>query len=323
MFVFVIVFRRRSHSRTISGKKELQNVHKFVFVIVFGRRSRSQTFSGKKELQNIRKYPSLAVRRSRSRTNLSISSYNKTSKYNRISYSATLSDNRTLALLTIGFKRLNYFYHRSFYCFCTTSSKTSYLALLTPLIVNRSMVRSPYYIQIFYLITTLPRCMNYLVFNYSLVKYYDRTLTCLEIVKALFISGIERNPGPDINNLEIITINCNDLTSDMRLLQVVGKIKKQIKSNQAIVLLQETHNTNIVLLENIWNGPINISMGTGGSRGVITLCTLETETIAFKADTEGRYLFTTTKIGDKNLLIQQIFTHRTIMSYPKHSFVTL
>ena len=34
--------------------------------------------------------------------------------------------------------------------------------------------------------------------------------------------------------------------------------------------LQESHNTNIVLLESIWNGPINVSMGTGGSRGVIT-----------------------------------------------------
>ena len=66
--------------------------------------------------------------------------------------------------------------------------------------------------------------------------------------------------------------------------------------------MQETHNTNIALLESIWKGLVSISMGTGGSRGVITLCTLEAVTIAFKADTEGRYVFTNTKIGDNKYL---------------------
>ena len=116
------------------------------------------------------------------------------------------------------------------------------------------------------------------------------------------MSGVEPNPGPVIDNLEIISINCNGLTNDMRLLQAIGKIKKRIRTGQAIVFLQETHNANIALLESVWKGPINISMGTGGSRGVITLGTSELRTTAFKADNDGRYLFTTTKIGDDKYL---------------------
>ena len=136
----------------------------------------------------------------------------------------------------------------------------------------------------------------------SVWRIRNRNCSRIEIVIALFKSGIELNPGPDINNFEIISINCNGLTSDMRLMQAIGKIKKRIKSGQAIIFLQETHNTNIALLESIWNGPINISMGTGGSRGVITLCTPEAITLDFKADSDGRYLFTATKIGDSKYL---------------------
>ena len=131
---------------------------------------------------------------------------------------------------------------------------------------------------------------------------FNRICNLAEIQVALFIGGIEPNPGPDIVNLEIITINSNGLTSDARLLQAIGKIKNRIKSRHAIIFLQETHNTNIVLLESIWKGSINISAGTGGSRGVITLCTIEAVTTAFKADPEGRFLFTITKVGDHKYL---------------------
>ena len=62
-----------------------------------------------------------------------------------------------------------------------------------------------------------------------------RMLTLNEIRIALIIAGIESNPGPDqvdesnnISNLEVITINCNGLTSDQRLLQAIGRIKKRI-----------------------------------------------------------------------------------------------
>ena len=110
------------------------------------------------------------------------------------------------------------------------------------------------------------------------------------------------NPGPFDNSLEIISVNCNGLTSDLRLLQAIGKVKKKIKESAAIILLQETHNANIVLLESIWNGPINVSMGTGGSKGVITLCTKKLVVKSFEADPEGRYLFTTIDLGLNSFL---------------------
>ena len=59
----------------------------------------------------------------------------------------------------------------------------------------------------------------------------------------MIISGIEPNPGPndneiEIDNVEIISINCNGLTSDVRLLQSIGRIKKRIKSSHAVILMQ-------------------------------------------------------------------------------------
>ena len=47
-----------------------------------------------------------------------------------------------------------------------------------------------------------------------------RIYSLKEIKSALIISGIEPNPGPndnEIDNVEIITINCNGLTNDVRL----------------------------------------------------------------------------------------------------------
>ena len=132
-----------------------------------------------------------------------------------------------------------------------------------------------------------------------------------EIKLALFIAGVEQNPGPlsgqasdqeYIKEIEIISINCNGLTSNLRLLQAVGRIKKHIRQKDCIIFLQETHNANIILLENIWSGSVHISMGTGGSRGVITLCTPRIITKSFKTDHEGRFLFTTVEIG-KNRFI--------------------
>ena len=122
-----------------------------------------------------------------------------------------------------------------------------------------------------------------------------------EILKQLQRGCIEINPGPEIGNIKIITVNCNGLTSEHRLLQAIGKIKRRIKSANAIIFLQETHNANLILLENIWQGCVNISAGTGGSRGVITLTTENLLVSAFQSDNEGRYLFTTVKLGDNRI----------------------
>ena len=136
-----------------------------------------------------------------------------------------------------------------------------------------------------------------------------RFISVAEIQTALLMAGIESNPGPDqvdhsdlTSKFEIITINCNGLTCNLRLLQTISKLKKCFKSKEGIIFLQETHNANIILLESIWEGSVNVSPGTGGSKGVITLCTRNFNTIAFKSDLEGRYLFTTVKLPDNRLI---------------------
>ena len=147
---------------------------------------------------------------------------------------------------------------------------------------------------------------RYVIFH---VLVTIRTLTLAEIRIALLAAGIENNPGPDqvvdatpLEKFEIVTINCNGLTCNLRLLQTVSKLKKCYKNKECIIFLQETHNANIILLESVWEGSVNVSPGTGGSRGVITLCTSKFKTISFKTDVEGRFLFTTIKLPDNRLI---------------------
>ena len=134
-----------------------------------------------------------------------------------------------------------------------------------------------------------------------LMRIKNRVENRNEVKKRLLREGIESNPGPTIESFKVITINCNGLTSDQRLLQAIGRIKKRIKTCQSIIFLQETHNANLILLENIWKGNVNISNGTGGSRGVITLSTEGFEVLAFQSDEDGRYLFTTFKFNNNKM----------------------
>ena len=141
-------------------------------------------------------------------------------------------------------------------------------------------------------------------------RLFARVFTLAEIRTALLAAGIENNPGPDqvdntnlLSKFEIVTINCNGLTCNLRLLQTISKLKKSFKNKECIIFLQETHNANIILLESVWEGSVNVSPGTGGSRGVITLCTRNFNTISFKTDAEGRYLFTTIRLPDNRLII--------------------
>ena len=136
-----------------------------------------------------------------------------------------------------------------------------------------------------------------------------RVLTLNEIRSALSAAGIESNPGPEqtvepnpLAKLEIVTVNCNGLTCNVRLLQTISRIKKRLRHKDCIIFLQETHNADIILLESVWDGSVHVSPGTGGSKGVITLCSSKINTICFKTDDEGRYLFTTVKLPDNRLI---------------------
>ena len=145
--------------------------------------------------------------------------------------------------------------------------------------------------------------MNLNLNNYG--NWSNRVLTLIEIRIALFAAGIESNPGPDTNSIsqfKIVSINCNGLTCNLRLLQTISKIKKRFKNQDCIVFLQETHNANIVLIESVWEGSVHVSPGTGGSRGVITLCSSNFVTASFKTDDEGRYLFTSIKLPNDRII---------------------
>ena len=142
----------------------------------------------------------------------------------------------------------------------------------------------------------------------------SRVLGRQEILIELLRAAVEPNPGPiqddpsviakqePISSIDIITINCNGLTSDLRLLQAIGKIKKIAKNKNFIFFLQETHYANIILLESIWEGSTHVSMGSSGSKGVITLTTKNLKVTSFKSDTEGRYLFTTIQVSKNHVI---------------------
>ena len=125
------------------------------------------------------------------------------------------------------------------------------------------------------------------------VKYLSLRLINLLLLRA----GIESNPGPNIDALKIITVNCNGLTNDLRLMQAIGRLKNNIRHCSSVIFLQETHNANLILLENLWQGNVNVAVGTGGSRGVITLTTSDIVVKSFESDPEGRYIFTTIYLG--------------------------
>ena len=75
---------------------------------------------------------------------------------------------------------------------------------------------------------------------YCTRPFINRIRSIIEITLSLNMSGIEPNPGPpndesyESGDFEILTINCNGLTSNFRLLQAIGKIKKYLKNRNAI-----------------------------------------------------------------------------------------
>ena len=107
-------------------------------------------------------------------------------------------------------------------------------------------------------------------YNVLLLTPNIRVRTLKEIRSALNAAGIESNPGPEqsaepnpVSKLEIVTVNCNGLTCNVRLLQTVSRIKKLLRNKDCIIFLQETHNANLILLESVWEGSVHVSPGTG------------------------------------------------------------
>ena len=82
---------------------------------------------------------------------------------------------------------------------------------------------------------------------------------------------VEKNPGPELGDIAIVSQNCRGLKQEHKIRQLVSRIKNQFLTNETlIVALQETHiETN--LLNYMWKGKHIFTRGNGSRGGVITL----------------------------------------------------
>ena len=109
----------------------------------------------------------------------------------------------------------------------------------------------------------LDNCFTSKIVSCASNFYYYRSVTRAMIMRnnpfrlasitqmLLLIGNIEMNPGPP----KIITVNCRGLSSKVKLLSTIGKLRKECKTNeQSIVFLQETHLDDSELIANIWTG---------------------------------------------------------------------
>ena len=89
------------------------------------------------------------------------------------------------------------------------------------------------------------------------------------IISLLLLRGnIEPNPGPP----KLITVNCRGLSSKVKLLSTIGKLRKECGKNDAIIFLQETHLDDSELISSIWEGTTVIkSFFSSSQRGTMII----------------------------------------------------
>ena len=145
----------------------------------------------------------------------------------------------------------------------------------------------------------LDNCFTSKIVSCASNFYYYRSVTRAMIMRnnpfrlasitqmLLLIGNIEMNPGPP----KIITVNCRGLSSKVKLLSTIGKLRKECKTNeQSIVFLQETHLDNSDLIANIWTGTTVIkSFFSNSQRGTIIILQGDFKVNSLICDSEGRF----------------------------------
>ena len=123
-------------------------------------------------------------------------------------------------------------------------------------------------------------------------RFFGYQKACLfrlaSVVRFLLIaSGIELNPGPP----KIITVNCRGLSSRLKMLSTIGKLRKECEKNDScIIFLQETHLEDAQLISDIWEGSIVMnSFYSSSQRGVVTILKGQFKINKHVSDQEGRY----------------------------------
>ena len=101
------------------------------------------------------------------------------------------------------------------------------------------------------------RKRSYLYLNVSIYLCLLSTTDAFKISSIILLlllrSNIEPNPGP--GQPKILTVNCRGLSSKVKLLSTIGKLRKECdKCSSAIIFMQETHLDDIDLITNVWVG---------------------------------------------------------------------
>ena len=107
------------------------------------------------------------------------------------------------------------------------------------------------------------------------------------IISLLLLRGnIEPNPGPP----KLITVNCRGLSSKVKLLSTIGKLRKECGKNDAIIFLQETHLDDSELISSIWEGTTVIkSFLSSSQRGTMIILKGQFTINCSLTDPNGRY----------------------------------
>ena len=110
----------------------------------------------------------------------------------------------------------------------------------------------------------------------------------ISIIRTLLIlSGIEINPGP----IKLITVNCRGLSSRVKLLSTIGKLRKESEKDEScIIFMQETHLDDAELITKIWDGTQVVSSYFNNSqRGTIIILKGNISVSKSITDQDGRF----------------------------------
>ena len=198
--------------------------------------------SGKKELQNVSKYVKNSYK---GEFNLIITPKSCKivifySRSNEIECSSACSKNGPILAVL---KRLRRAFHNVEKCVKSKQNAVAYFLLLSKNNISRETTTK----KIFWQDNIKYSSSSNVFKHFSDLKlplnvrsgkiFFTRSFSRQEIITLLIREGVEANPGPISDTLNVISVNCNGLTSDVRLLQAIGRIKKKVKNVPAIILL--------------------------------------------------------------------------------------
>ena len=168
-------------------------------------------------------------------------------------------------------------------------------------------------------------------FQSTLIMSIACILEILAIVcLLLLISGIEPNPGPP----KILTVNCRGLSSRVKLLSTIGKLRKECEKNEScIIFLQETHLNDVELIADIWSGTKVIrSFFSSSQRGTAIILKGPFVINALESDPEGRFCFANVshellpELSDNTLTLVNVYApnnHKDSRNFFCNIFTTL